>query len=57
MLVGIDHLVIACADPDAAAADLEREVGVRAAGGGRHRALGTFNRLVTRFLDEVADQP
>jgi len=46
MLLGIDHLVIACADPDAAAADLEREVGLRAAGGGRHEALGTFNRLV-----------
>lgn len=46
MLLGIDHLVIACADPDAAAADLERELGLRAAGGGRHEALGTFNRLV-----------
>jgi len=46
MLLGIDHLVIACADPDAAAAELEREVGLRAAGGGRHDALGTFNRLV-----------
>ena len=46
MLLGIDHLVIACADPDAAAADLERELGVRAGGGGRHEALGTFNRLV-----------
>ena len=46
MLLGIDHLVIACADPDAAAADLEREVGLRAGGGGRHEALGTFNRLV-----------
>ena len=46
MLFGIDHLVIACADPDAAVADLEREVGLRAGGGGRHEALGTFNRLV-----------
>ncbi len=46
MLLGIDHLVIACADPDAAAADLERAVGLRAGGGGRHEALGTFNRLV-----------
>ena len=46
MLLGIDHLVIACADPDAAVADLEREVGLRAGGGGRHEALGTFNRLI-----------
>ncbi len=46
MLLGIDHLVIACADPDATVADLEREVGLRPGGGGRHEALGTFNRLV-----------
>jgi hypothetical protein len=46
MLLGIDHLVIACADPDAAAAELERDPGLRAGGGGRHEALGTFNRLV-----------
>lgn len=46
MLLGIDHLVIACVDPDAAAAGLERELGLRASGGGRHEALGTFNRLV-----------
>jgi hypothetical protein len=26
VLIGIDHLVITCADPDAAAADLERTV-------------------------------
>lgn len=46
MLTGIDHLVIASADPDAAAAELEATVGLRAAGGGRHERLGTFNRLV-----------
>ncbi len=46
MLLGIDHLVIACADPDAAAAELERDLGLRPGGGGRHEALGTFNRLV-----------
>lgn len=46
MLLGLDHLVIACADPDAAAADLERQVGLRPGGGGRHDILGTFNRLV-----------
>ncbi len=46
MLLGIDHLVIAVADPDDAAARLERELGLAATGGGRHDALGTFNRLV-----------
>ncbi len=46
MLTRIDHLVIACADPDAAAADLERTVGLAPGGGGRHDALGTYNRLV-----------
>jgi len=45
VLTGIDHLVIACADPDAAAAELERSVGLRTSGGGLHPALGTFNRL------------
>lgn len=45
MLTGIDHLVIAVADLDAAAAELERAVGLRAGGGGRHERFGTFNRL------------
>jgi hypothetical protein len=46
MIRGIDHLVIACEDPDAAAAELERSIGLKATGGGRHDGLGTFNRLV-----------
>lgn len=46
MLVGIDHVVIATADPDAAAATLERRLGLAAGSGGRHEAYGTFNRLV-----------
>jgi len=46
VLIGIDHLVIAVPDPDAAAAELEVLVGLRASGGGRHETLGTFNRLV-----------
>jgi len=46
MIRGIDHLVIACADPDAAANELEAALGVTAAGGGRHEGLGTFNRIV-----------
>ena len=46
MLTGIDHVLIACADPDAAAVELEAAVGLRASAGGRHEVPGTFNRLV-----------
>lgn len=46
MFLGIDHLVIAVADPDDAAAQLEADLGLEATGGGRHDVLGTFNRLV-----------
>jgi len=49
--VGIDHLVIAVADPDAAAAALERDLGIAFTGGGRHERGGTFNRLA--FLGET----
>jgi hypothetical protein len=45
MLTGIDHLVIAVADPDAAADAMERELGLAFTGGGRHEHAGTFNRL------------
>ena len=46
MIRGIDHLVIACADPDAAANELESALGLTAVGGGRHEGMGTFNRIV-----------
>jgi len=45
MIRGIDHLVIACADPDAAAAELESALGIVSHGGGRHDGSGTFNRI------------
>ncbi|HUF06088.1 MAG TPA: VOC family protein [Candidatus Binatia bacterium] len=45
MIRGIDHLVIACADPDAAASELESAIGLLATGGGRHPGSGTFNRI------------
>ncbi|HJP70677.1 MAG TPA: VOC family protein [Candidatus Limnocylindria bacterium] len=45
MIRGIDHLVIACADPDAAAAQLESALGLSVSGGGRHAGRGTFNRI------------
>ena len=51
MLLGIDHLVIAVPDPDAAAADLEAALGIAATGGGRHELAGTFNRLI--FLGDT----
>ena len=46
MLTGIDHVLIACADPDQAATAVESAVGLRASAGGRHLAHGTFNRLI-----------
>jgi len=45
MLLRLDHLVIAVPDPDAAAAELERVVGLACTGGGRHPTWGTHNRL------------
>jgi Glyoxalase-like domain len=44
-ILGIDHLVIAVNDPDSAATDLERELGLAFTSGGRHQELGTWNRL------------
>ena len=46
MLLGIDHLVIAVRDPDAAAAEFEEMLGLAATGGGRHERAGSFNRLI-----------
>jgi catechol 2,3-dioxygenase-like lactoylglutathione lyase family enzyme len=46
MFLGIDHLVIAVSDPDAAADALTATLGLTAGSGGRHDRLGTFNRLV-----------
>ena len=45
MIRGIDHLVIATDDPDAAALELEEAVGLRSTGGGRHPDAGTRNRI------------
>jgi hypothetical protein len=45
MIRGIDHLVIACADPDDAARELEAAVGLASTGGGRHERFGTRNRI------------
>lgn len=45
MIRGIDHLVIACPDPDAAATTLEAELGIACTAGGRHPGAGTWNRI------------
>jgi hypothetical protein len=45
VLLRLDHLVIAVADPEAAAAELTRTVGLTCSGGGRHPTWGTYNRL------------
>lgn len=45
MIRGIDHLVIACADPDAAAGELTSQLGLSVTGGGRHAGHGTWNRI------------
>jgi hypothetical protein len=45
LLLGIDHLVVAVRDPDAAATIMERDLGLAVTGGGRHDHAGTFNRL------------
>lgn len=42
----IDHVLIATADPDAAAARLEASHALVATGGGRHDGIGTHNRIV-----------
>jgi hypothetical protein len=54
---GIDHLVIACADPDAAARDLTDAVGLAVTGGGRHVGRGTFNRIAWLADGSYLEQP
>ena len=45
MITGIDHLVIAVRSVEAEAEMLERDLGLAVTGGGRHEAMGTYNRL------------
>jgi len=51
MASGIDHIVIAVLDHDAAAAELTEKVGLAFTAGGRHAGLGTFNRIA--FLGDA----
>ena len=62
MITGIDHLVVAVPDPDAAVVELARLFGLAAGGGGRHPSLGTYNRLLwlgDTYIEciGVADRP
>ena len=51
MASAIDHIVIAVADPDAAAAELTESVGLAFTAGGHHAGLGTLNRVA--FLGDA----
>lgn len=45
-MIGLDHVIVAVADLDHAAARFERDLGLASVEGGRHRGLGTGNRIV-----------
>jgi catechol 2,3-dioxygenase-like lactoylglutathione lyase family enzyme len=51
VLLGIDHIVVAVRSVEAAADMLERDLGLAVTGGGRHEAMGTYNRLA--FLGDT----
>jgi len=51
VLLGIDHLVVAVRSVEVAAEVLERDLGLAVTGGGRHEAMGTYNRLA--FLGDT----
>ena len=51
MASGIDHVVLAVTDPDAAARELTETLGLTFTAGGRHEGLGTFNRIA--FLGDA----
>lgn len=51
MLSGIDHVVIAVPDLEAAAAEVTQRIGLAFTAGGRHAGLGTRNRIA--FLGDA----
>jgi hypothetical protein len=57
----VDHLIYLTTDLDAAVAELEQHLGVRAAAGGRHPRWGTRNALIslgeTNYLEILAPDP
>jgi catechol 2,3-dioxygenase-like lactoylglutathione lyase family enzyme len=48
---GIDHVVLAVPDPEAAASQITEQAGLAFTAGGRHDGLGTFNRIA--FLGDA----
>ena len=56
-----DHLAVSCTDLAAGAEAMERLLGVPMAGGGRHAAFGTNNRLLSlggnEYLEVIAIDP
>jgi hypothetical protein len=61
MTLALDHLVIAASSLDAGAAYLAKTLGVAPAGGGKHAAMGTHNRLLGLYggiyLEVIAIDP
>jgi Glyoxalase-like domain len=61
ILQHVDHLVYAVPSLDAAVAELEARLGVRAAAGGRHPQWGTHNALIAlgpaSYLEIIAPEP
>ena len=61
MALALDHLVVGARTLDEGARWVEERLGVAPAGGGKHRAMGTHNRLLSlgpeAYLEVIAIDP